>query len=189
MADDGKRAKKRKSKESRAAAERHERVLAPTSAPAGRLTLAVTCVSGLVLGAGVYAQLLRAEPLPLGPYLVGAGSLALAAIILIAPDAPRAALVGDGGIGEETKDGPRRTPWCDITSLALDGDALVAVTEESRLVFPLASQLPAAQWILKEADGGSPLDVTFEFKAATMTSSQMADAQKRARLTSDAAAE
>lgn len=158
MAETGKRAKKKKAR----SVERRERMLAPTAAPAGRLTLIVTCASGLVLGAGVYSQLLRPEPLAIGPYLVGAGALALAAIILIAPDAPRKTLVGAGGIGEETKDGPKRTAWCDVTNIALEGDALVAVTEEGRLVFPLASHRPAAQWILKEASERIPARLSLD---------------------------
>jgi hypothetical protein len=124
------------------------------------LTLASLVAGGLgamVLGAGVYLQYFRENPEALGkladrgPYVVGAGAVLLAVVILLAPDAPQPLLVGDGGVATDAGDSSVRLLWCEIDRIELENRTLIVRGKGLEIRAPLASQPQAAAWIVKEA--------------------------------------
>jgi hypothetical protein len=173
MADgkDGKRSRKPKGESKATFAPKERRFLPVRDA---RLTgaLVAGALGSVLLGAGVYIQFFRpannvlavklgarvVELADKGAYVVGAGAVILALVILFAPDFETALLVGDGGVGvdEGGDDGPQRILWCDIEQISMSGDVLVIRGEDRKFAVPLSSQPQAAAWILREAQERIP---------------------------------
>lgn len=145
-----------------------------------RLTASLVAggLGSMLLGAGVYIQFMRPPENPLavklgaqvieladkGSFVVGAGALILAAVILLAPDLDSALLVGDGGVGVDdgSDDGARRILWCDIDKLTLTNDTLVVHGPDYKISAPLSSQPQAAAWILREARARIPAIIALD---------------------------
>jgi hypothetical protein len=98
-----------------------------TSGPGKWVVPVAGAVSALAMGAGTYAQLLRAAdapPIAAAPWLLAGGALGLAAAIWFG--GPRDAIrVGDGGIAIERGGALQRMPWYAVTSISVNGDALI----------------------------------------------------------------
>lgn len=163
---EGKRAKRAKG-EGRAAAPREERRFVPQRDAKMTASAAAGAVGAVLLGAGVYLQFIRdaSEPVAIklgsqlvqlgdkGSYVVGAGAILLALVILLAPDFDTVLLVGDGGVGvdEGGDDGVKRILWCDVEKIELVGEAVVVRGPSMTVTAPLSSQPQAAAWILAQA--------------------------------------
>jgi hypothetical protein len=168
---EGKRSRKAKG-ESKSTLARKERRFLPVRDARMTASLVAGALGSVVLGAGVYIQFLRPTdnmlPVKLGSrlielgdkgsYVVGAGALVLALVILLAPDFETALLVGDGGVGvdEGGDEGVRRLLWCDIQEIRMSADALVVKGEEQKILVPLSSQAQAAAWVVREAEERIP---------------------------------
>lgn len=179
MADskEGKRSKKAKGGSKETVTHRERRFL-PVRDARMTASLVAGAVGSLLLGAGVYIQFFRpannvlavklgaqvVELADKGAYVVGAGALILALVIMLAPDFETALLVGDGGVGvdEGNDEGPRRILWCDIEQITLTSTALVVRGPEQKLLVPLSSQPQAAAWVLREAQERIPSVVALD---------------------------
>jgi hypothetical protein len=156
-----KRTRKSK-KEGRPSEARRERLFLPVRDPLTLASLVAGGLGAMVLGAGVYLQYFRENPETLGkladrgPYVVGAGAVLLAVVILLAPDAAQPLLVGDGGVATDAGDDGVRLLWCEIERIDMEPRALVVHGKGQEIRAPLASQPQAAAWIVKEARARIP---------------------------------
>jgi len=194
---EGKRSKRTKG-EARAVVREERRFLPGRDA---RLTASLVAggLGSMLLGAGVYIQFLRPPENPMavklgsqiveladkGSFVVGAGALILAAVILLAPDLDSALLVGDGGVGVDdgTEEGARRILWCDIDKLTFANDALVVHGPDFKISAPLASQAQAAAWILREARARIPSIIGLDHAEQERIPAALDDAGERRKLT------
>ncbi|MCS6900321.1 MAG: hypothetical protein RMJ98_06100 [Myxococcales bacterium] len=175
MADgnDGKQPKKSKGEsKSKATFVPKERRFLPVRDARLNAALGAGALGSMLLGAGVYIQFFRPENNVLavklgsrvveladkGAYVVGAGAVILALVILFAPDFETALLVGDGGVGvdEGGDEGPQRILWCDMEQISLSGDVLIVRGDDRKFSVPLSSQPQAAAWIVREAQARIP---------------------------------
>ncbi len=106
----------------------------PASSTGNSITFAIGGAAAAAMGAGTYAQLLRAAdaaPIAAAPWLLAGGAIGLAgAIWFSAP--PGAIRVGDGGIAIERGDALQRMPWYEIASVALSNDTLVVEGKDDK---------------------------------------------------------
>ena len=157
--DDVKRAKRTKKNADVGRTARQERRFLPSRSALGIVALVAGGIGAALLGAGVYAHFIRETPLPFGSYLVGAGALLLAAVILVSPDPPRPLLIGDGGVGFEQDEGPARLLWCDVSRVALEGSAVVIQGRDTKLSVPWSLYPEAAGVVIREAEDRIPARV------------------------------
>jgi predicted Zn-ribbon and HTH transcriptional regulator len=131
---------------------RHERRYAPTSSNALRFSLAVAGVSAAVMGAGVVGRFFRETPHPYGVYLISGGALAMAGVLLVAPQFPSPVRVGDAGIGiEESKEVISRLGWNRVDRIFAEDSVLVVEGAGKTLRFNLEMHPEAIPAIIKEA--------------------------------------
>jgi hypothetical protein len=130
--------------------ERKERRFASESAQASQLAVGAGIVGGLALGAGVYAQWVRAIPLEHAPYILAAGAFTLGAALLFGDQKTPAVRIGDAGIAIEKGNELVRVPWCDIDRVYVEGGKLHVKSKTAPLALPLAAQSTAVSWILAE---------------------------------------
>jgi hypothetical protein len=154
---------KRSKKDSSPAIVRTERRFVPAQSTTLVASLAAGGLGAALLGAGVYGQFVRAEPHRYGSYLVGAGALVLAVVILVAPEPPRPLLVGDGGVAiDDDSEAPRRILWCDVEKIHISGNAVVVEGASTKLSAPLSTHAQAAAWIVREARARIPARVSID---------------------------
>jgi hypothetical protein len=105
------------------------------------------------LGAGAYATWMHDVPMPVAPYLFGAGTIALIASLLMGSSDSMPLRVGDAGVAiERGGDQPERIAWYEVEKVRLEGKERVVVeAANKRIVAPTAHHAQAAAWILKEA--------------------------------------
>jgi hypothetical protein len=114
-------------------------------------------VGAALLGAGVYAQWVRDEPMASAPWVLAAGAAGLALSALL--DDPGGAPLRVGSIGiavEKRSSQPDRISWCDVEKVVLEGDAVVVHGPGGPVRAALATHGAAAAWIVKEADARVP---------------------------------
>jgi len=116
------------------------------------------------LGAGAYATWMHDVPMPVAPYLFGAGTIALIGSILMGSADSMPLRVGDAGVAvERGGDQPERIGWFEVQKVLLEGsDRLVVEGANKRIVAPTAHHAQAAAWILKEALQRIPKRVTVD---------------------------
>lgn len=134
---------------------RTERRFQPRSTPAAALTMLGGSLGALALGAGIFAQWLRADdrgPHPYAPYLLGAGIALLAVVLLFGRWTPRPLRIGDAGVAVEKGAGElERIAWCDVIRLLLSDNALTLHSPGASISIPLAVHPQAAARALSEA--------------------------------------
>lgn len=139
-----------KKSRARRAGRRERRYLA---APTGRdkLVWAAGLLGAAGLGAGVYGQFLREEPLELGRWLLGGGALLMAGSLWVGGgEAP--VRVGDAGVAVERDDGRvERVLWCDVETIRREGDVLLVQGEKLSVRVPLEAHRVAAAALVAEA--------------------------------------
>jgi hypothetical protein len=116
------------------------------------------------LGAGAYATWMHDVPMPIAPYLFGAGTLALIVAFVMGSSDGMPLRVGDAGVAvERGGDQPERIGWFEVEKVLLEGtDRVVVEGGSKRIVAPAAHHAPAAAWILKEALARVPKRVAIE---------------------------
>lgn len=139
---------------------RSERRFEPKPTPVVLASMVALSVAAVMVGAGVYGQWLRAEELGPHPWAkvlmgVGAGILALAAIL--GPRAAECIRVGDAGIAAEK--GPseiERIGWFEIKELLLDASGLTVKAPGKIISMPLPTLREAVGEALREARARVP---------------------------------
>jgi hypothetical protein len=130
---------------------REERRFTPDRTQTTRLGMGAVLLGGLLLGAGLYGQWVRDEPLSYAPYILGAGALVLALGLWFGDVMALPVRVGDAGIAVEKSGEIVRVPWCDLQRISLEGGALVAKASELTVSIPLGPHRHAISCILSEA--------------------------------------
>ena len=114
------------------------------------------------LGAASYATWMHDTPMPVGPYLFGAGIIGVIIASLMGTSDGMPIRVGDAGVAvEQGGSQPDRIHWFEIEKVSLEGnDRIVVEGAKKRIVAPLAHHAGAAGWILQEAMARIPKRVT-----------------------------
>jgi hypothetical protein len=139
---------------------RTERRYVPRTSLLGIVSLVALSVSGVLLGAGVYAEWLRAVeegPHKAGPYLLLGGALLLGFVVLSGSRSAKTIRVGDAGIASEK--GPseiERIAWRDVTRVVLGADTLTIQSSGDAIAIPLSVHAQAAARALAEARARIP---------------------------------
>jgi hypothetical protein len=142
---------------------RFERRFVPASSTRAILSLVGTVVGGLVLGAGIYSQWLSATPLAQASWIVGAGAVLLAAVILWGDFGGMAVRVGDAGVGLERAGQPLvRIAWNTVRSVSIKAGELRVESPDREIRFPVATFPAAAAWVVKEARRRIPKKVDLD---------------------------
>lgn len=151
--------KPKKKKKKKAAVVREERWFTPVLSNRRKMFFAAGGVGALVLGAGVYAQfrqqfIAAAEgPMPNGSYILGAGAVILAALVLTFPEAAREVAVGDGGVAELDANGSaRRIFWCDVKKIELANGVLSIKSKNAEIKMGVEEHPAAVAWVVREAE-------------------------------------
>lgn len=145
-------ATKRAKKHSTSKRERKERRFSPEETYASRLTVYAGMLGALGLGAGVYAQWLREEPLSYGPILVGLGGVLFAGSLWKGAADVGHVRVGDAGIALEKGTDMVRILWCDIERASIENGRVTVRGKEASLSFPVEAHPKASAWLV--AEGG-----------------------------------
>jgi hypothetical protein len=105
------------------------------------------------LGAASYATWMHDTPMPIGPYLFGAGIVGVITAALMGASDGMPIRVGDAGVAvEQGGNQPDRIHWFEIEKISLVGDDRIVVEgANKRIVAPLGHHAAAAGWIVKEA--------------------------------------
>jgi hypothetical protein len=114
------------------------------------------------LGAGAYATWMHDAPMPVAPYLFGAGTIGLIASLLMGSSDAMPLRVGDAGVAvERGGEQPDRIGWFEVQKVTLEGkDRVIVEGANKRIVAPTGHHAQAAAWILKEALARVPKRVT-----------------------------
>lgn len=139
---------------------RKERRYEPGAGTSAVVSVIGLSIGAVALGAGTYAQWMRAEglgPHPYSPWLLLGGALLLIAVALFAPRAATPIRVGDAGIGRE-KDANdiERIEWRDITRVLLGRDALTLESPGNTMILPIKQNAQAVARIVSEARARIP---------------------------------
>jgi hypothetical protein len=148
-----KKQKRSKVKEKR---ERKERRFTPEPTYASRVSIIAGMAGALALGAGVYANWVREEALAYGPYLVGAGAVALGGALWKGGVELGAVRIGDAGVALERGGDVDRVLWCDIERVALENGRVVVKGKESTIAFPADAHPKATAWLISEGSRRVP---------------------------------
>ncbi len=144
-------AAKKAKKSAAAKRERKERRFTPEATYASRATVYAGMIGALALGAGVYAQWLREEPLRYGPYLLGLGAVCFAGSLWKGAAEVGSVRVGDAGVALESGGDLVRILWCDIERVSIDAAGKVQIKgKEASLAFPADAHPKALAWVLSE---------------------------------------
>lgn len=148
----------KKSKKSKVEAkrERKERRFSPEATYASRLPTALGMLGALGLGAGVYANWIREEPLAFAPYLVAAGALLLAFALWKGGAQVGKIRVGDAGVALDEEGDLVRILWCDMERVEMAGGELIIRSEQATIRFPVAAHPKAATWVVHEGGRRMP---------------------------------
>lgn len=131
--------------------ERRERRFTAEATYASRLAIAAGMAGSLALGAGVYAQWVRDEPLSYGGYLVAAGALVLGGALFRTGADQGALRIGDAGVGLEKSNEVVRVLWCDIERISIDGRQLVVRGKNLTIAVPRDAFPQAIPLLIAEA--------------------------------------
>ena len=143
---------------------RRERRFEPTTSASAWISALGLSIGAVLLGAGVYAQWLRASLRPehtalhpAAPYLLMAGVLVLALVGLLGPRTAKPVRVGDAGLGIE-KDGDEieRLEWREVSRILADKDAITFQGPGTVVSIPLKQHAQAAARALAEAKARIP---------------------------------
>lgn len=153
--------KKRKKKEQ---PKLEERRFEPVLGQRSKMMFGLAALGAVLLGAGVYAQfrvqlgIAGAEgPMKNGSYILGAGAIFLAILVLVFPEGSKPVLVGDGGVGiDQGGEGIKRILWCDVDRITLKEGALVVASKALTIPLPLEEHGAAIGWVLREAEERVP---------------------------------
>jgi hypothetical protein len=132
--------------------ERKERRFSPEETYASRVTVYVGMLGALGLGAGVYAQWLREEPLRYGPVLVALGGVLFAGSLWKSQGEVGHVRVGDAGVALEKGSDVVRILWCDIERASIENGRVLVRGKEASLSFPVEAHPKAVAWLV--AEGG-----------------------------------
>jgi hypothetical protein len=130
--------------------ERKERRFSGQESQTSKAAVGAGIVGGLALGAGVYAQWIRAVPLEQAPFILAGGALTLGATLIFGDTKTPAVRIGDAGIAVERGNELLRVPWCDIDRVHVEGGKLHVKSKAGPVALPLAAQRVAVAWILAE---------------------------------------
>ncbi len=130
--------------------ERKERRFAPEPTYASRMTVYAGMAGALALGMGVYAQWIRAEPLPYAPYLLGVGALVFIGALYKSSGEIGSVRVGDAGVALEKGNDLVRVLWCDVERVSLESGVLTVRGKAAQLSFPVEAHPRATAWVLSE---------------------------------------
>jgi hypothetical protein len=147
---------KRPKKKKAAQRPRQERRFAPDAAHTSTLAFYAVLAGGALLGAGLYAQWIRDEPLAYAPYLLGAGAFALAFGLWFSEPGAGPIRVGDAGVAIEKGRELVRLPWCDMQRVSLERTNLLLKGADLTLSIPLGAHRVAVAWILSEGSRRVP---------------------------------
>lgn len=136
--------------------DRKERRFTPESTNASRLAIIAGMAGSLALGAGVYGQWVRDEPLGYAGYLVAGGAVLLGGALFRTGADLGALRVGEAGIGLEKSNELVRLFWCDIERLSLDGGQLTVRGKQTTIAIPRAAFPKAIPVLLAEAGSRVP---------------------------------
>ena len=139
---------KKKASEKR---ERKERRFAAEASYASRIAIVVGMAGSLALGAGMYGQWVRDEPLWYAGYLVAAGALALGGALFRTGADLGALRVGEAGIGLEKNNDLVRVLWCDVEKVSLEGRKLSVRGKQTSIAIPRDAFPQAIPVLLAEA--------------------------------------
>lgn len=121
-------------------------------------------LGALATGAGIYAQWFwRAETPPAyAPLLLGGGILLCIIYAFYSPDELSPLVVGELGVGFETKGRVTRTAWYQVERLSFAHGALVLKTAGKPIQVPLKEHPDAASLIVAEAQERIPKRVELD---------------------------
>ncbi len=121
-------------------------------------------LAAATLGAGAYATWIHDVPLPFAPYLFGIGALGMIVAFVIGSSDTMPLRVGAAGIAAEQGGAqPERIGWFEVEKVSLEeGERVVVVGANKRIVAPATHHAHAAGWILKEALARIPKKVQGE---------------------------
>lgn len=140
----------KKAKKQAAKRDRKERRFTPEETYTARVGVYAGMFGALLLGAGVYAQWIKDEPLRYGPILLGAGAVVFGLALWKGMGSMGALRVGDAGVALESGAELTRILWCDIERVSIDKGIVLVRGKQSRITFPLEAHPKAAAWIFNE---------------------------------------
>ncbi len=143
-------AEAKKAKKKRVKRERKEHRFAGAQNQASQLATGAGIVGGLALGAGVYAEWVRATPLPYAPFILAGGAFVLGGALIFGDVRTAPVRVGDLGLALEKGNELVRIPWCDIDRVHVEGGKLVVKSKATTLAIPMSAHRLAVAWILAE---------------------------------------
>jgi len=156
-----KKARKAKIAEKR---ERKERRFSPEPT-SSRVIVLAGMAGALALGAGVYAQWVREEPLGYAPYLVALGAVVLGVALWKTGEEMGRVRVGEAGVALEKDNDLVRVLWCDVERVSLENRRLIVRGKNATLELPLAVHPKAVTWVVAEAGKRVPDVVSLDREA------------------------
>lgn len=145
-------ATKKAKKHSTQKRDRRERRFSPEETYASRVTVYAGMFGAFSLGAGVYAQWIRQEPLSYGAILVGVGGVIFGWALWKGSADVGHVRVGDAGVAVEKGNDLVRVLWCDIERASVEDGSVVVRGKAASLSFPVEAHPKAAAWLV--AEGG-----------------------------------
>jgi hypothetical protein len=149
--------------------ERQERRFAPRPLAKRSVVMGVGSLSGMALGAGVWAQFGHEwtdnplPPYPFAPALIAAGAIAFGAAVWLGTSGEAPLRVGSGGIGIERAKEVVRIPWHGVERIVWDPDTQSLsirgsddMGSEQQLTVTTKVHPGALAWIVKEARARIP---------------------------------
>lgn len=146
----------KKNKKAATKRERKERRFEAESSYASKLAIFAGMAGALALGAGVYGQWVRDEPLGYAGYLVAVGALVLGFGMYKTGADPGSLRVGDAGVAFEKNNDLVRVLWCDVERVSLEGERLVVRGKQSTVAFPRAAFPRGSALLVAEASRRVP---------------------------------
>lgn len=131
--------------------ERKERRFSPEQTYSSSSAVAIGMLGALAAGAGVWGQWISETPHGYAPFLFGGGAVALGAALWFGDAGAVPVRIGDAGIALERGSELTRLAWCDLETVEVVGQQLLARGKSVTFSIPLAAQPKAVAWILAEA--------------------------------------
>ena len=142
---------------------RSERRFEPTASAMAVISTVAMSVGAVLVGAGTYAQWLRAGdvgPHPAAPFLLAGGAALLIAVALFGQRLAKPVRVGDAGVALEKDPGELdRLEWRDVNRVLFSGGVLSLQGSGTTVSVPVAVHRAAAARIFAEASRRIPAKV------------------------------
>ena len=142
---------------------RSERRFEPTASAMAILSTVGMSIGAVLVGAGTYAQWLRAgelPPHPAAPWLLAGGAFLLIGVALFGQRLAKPVRVGDAGIALEKGPGEMdRLEWRDVSRVLLNSTTLSLQGAGTSISVPIAVHAAAAARIFAEAARRIPAKV------------------------------